>query len=84
MTPAMMQVAAYIRAAEAGVEYRPGRGAYCPACGAKLRAYITRPWADGIRVRYHRCPDPACVLSRIRRNIKSVEAGQDDKKISIG
>ena len=80
MTPAQMAVAKSIRAAEAGVEYRPGRGAYCPACGAKLRAYITKGWADGYRVRYHKCADPACVLSRLGKSVKSVE----DKKEPIG
>ena len=73
MTPAQLAVAKSIRAAEAGVEYRPGRGAYCPARGAKLRAYITKSPDAGYRVRYHKCADPACVLSRLGKNVKSIE-----------
>ena len=74
MTPAQLAVAKHLLAAESGVEYRPGRGAYCPACGAKLRAVNTQPWKDGFRVRYHRCSAPDCILARLGRNIKSIES----------
>lgn len=73
MTPAQLVIAKHLLAAEAGVEYRPGRGAYCPACGAKLKAYTTKGWCEGFRVRYHRCAAPDCVLARLGKNIKSVQ-----------
>ena len=76
MTPAQLAVAKSIRAAEAGVEYRPGRGAYCPACGAKLKVINTQQWRDSLRVRYHVCSDPGCVLFRLGKNVKSVEEKQ--------
>lgn len=73
MTPAQLVVAKHLLAAEAGVEYRPGRGAYCPACGAKLRTVNTLPWTEGFRTRYHKCAAPDCILAKMGKNIKSVQ-----------
>ena len=68
--------AKHLLAAAAGVEYRAGRGAYCPCCAAKLKAYNTQPWRDGLRIRYQRCTAPDCVLAQLGKSIKSVEEEQ--------
>lgn len=86
MTPAQLAIARALKAASDGVEFRPHRGAYCPACGCKLKSYNTQPWRDGLRVRYHHCADPDCILSRLGKTVKSVEeqprpAGRKKKPI---
>ena len=74
MTPAQLAIARALKAASDGVEFRAGRGgAYCPVCGAKLRTVVTRPPADGYRIRYHKCIATDCVLSRLGKSVKSVE-----------
>ncbi|NCD13698.1 MAG: transcriptional regulator [Bacteroidia bacterium] len=66
-------IALLIAAAEAGVDYSPRTGATCPGCGHRAKPYRTMPWEDTIRVRYHRCHHPGCLLAAIRQTIKSVE-----------
>ena len=73
MTPAQLAIARALKAASDGVEFRAGRGAYCPVCGAKLKAYNTQPWREGVRVRYHHCAAPDCILARLGKTVKSVE-----------
>lgn len=74
MTPAQLAIARALKAAADGVEFRSGRGgAYCPVCGAKLRTVVTRPPADGYRIRYHKCLATDCVLSHLGKSVKSVE-----------
>lgn len=39
-----------------GVDYSPQFGATCPKCSRRRVPVITsRPWINGIRVRYHKC-----------------------------
>lgn len=60
--------------AAAGVDYSPRHGAICPWCGGRAKIIKTLPWEDKLRVRYHRCNAPGCVLASLHTTIKSVEA----------
>lgn len=73
MTPAMMKVANFIRQAEAGVVYSDGIGALCPACGRRARTYKTARQEGGVKIRYHLCGNKNCVLSYLKKTIKSVQ-----------
>lgn len=65
------------RKAEQGVDYSPRFGAVCPECGkVKLKAYKTMPWKSGMRYRYHRCDNPACLVCALGVTVKSVEMDQ--------
>ena len=60
--------------ASAGVDYSPRHGAGCPWCGRKrIPGYRTRPWAGGLRVRYHHCPHKGCLLHEMNVGVKSVQ-----------
>lgn len=61
-----------IRKAEEGVTYG-GRGAICPACDERAHVITTRRWSDGMRVRYHKCKNPDCLLYGLDVTIKSVQ-----------
>lgn len=62
-----------IAKAEAGVDFSPRTGAQCPGCGRNVKIYKTLPWDGPVRVRYHRCTNPACLLAAVVRSIKSVQ-----------
>lgn len=62
-----------IAQAEAGVDFSPRTGAKCPCCGRTARIYKTMPWDGTVRVRYHRCNNPSCLLAAVVRSIKSVQ-----------
>lgn len=67
-------IAAAIAKAQAGVDYSPRTGATCPCCGAeKLGVRTTRPWDGTLRVRFHLCSNPRCLLAQLKQGIKSVE-----------
>jgi len=66
-------VAGVMARAAAGVDYTSRRGAICPACGRRTRVYCTRPWADNIRVRYHKCGNQACLVGNLGLSVKSIE-----------
>lgn len=67
-------IALAIKAAQAGVDYSPRTGATCPCCGAtNLRVRNTLPWSGAMRVRFHLCTNPACLLASLKQGIKSVE-----------
>jgi len=67
-------IAAAIAKAQAGVDYSPRTGATCPCCGAeKLAVVTTRPWDGSLRVRFHQCANPRCLLASLKQGIKSVE-----------
>lgn len=66
------KLVAAVNAAENGVDYS-ARGARCPFCGEKVKVYCTRPWEEGIRVRFHRCVNGKCVLQSMGTSIKSVQ-----------
>lgn len=59
--------------AASGVDYSPRYGALCPGCRKRAKIYSTRPWEGAVRVRYHRCMTPGCVINRLGKTIKSVE-----------
>lgn len=59
--------------AESGVDYRPRTGALCPACGKPAKIVSTKPWEGDLRIRYHRCQNPSCLLASIKQSIKSVQ-----------
>jgi len=71
------QVAAHLvllkSKAESGVDYRPRAGALCPSCGKSMKIVATRPWEEYLRIRYHRCRTPGCILAVIKQSIKSVQ-----------
>lgn len=71
---AMRAVALCIQQAETGVDYSPRHGAACPACGQKMGIVKTMPWQDNVRIRYHKCVNPACMLAMLGKSIKSVQA----------
>jgi len=67
-------IALAIKQAQAGVDYSPRTGATCPCCGAqKLRVETSRPWAGRMKVRFHVCANPRCLLCQLGQRIKSVE-----------
>ncbi|MHC1701786.1 MAG: transcriptional regulator [Humidesulfovibrio sp.] len=67
-------IAAAIILAQAGVDYSPKTGATCPCCRAeKLSVVTTRPWDGAMRVRFHQCTTPSCLLAKLKQGIKSVE-----------
>lgn len=72
-TPIIAHLATLKAAAESGVDYSPKHGALCPACGARMKPYKTMPWDGNVRIRYHRCTTPSCLLTTIAKTVKSVE-----------
>lgn len=79
MTPAMRQVAKFIRQAEAGVVYNDGIGALCPSCGRRARTYKTARLEGGLKIRYHHCANNDCILGHLQKSIKSVQTIGGDK-----
>ncbi len=74
MTAAAKRFVLVVESARAGVIFDSMDGAVCPCCGAtRLKAYKVMPLADGIRVRYHKCETPGCVLCAIGEGIKSLQ-----------
>lgn len=74
MNAAMMELVRAVDRARGGVTYAPKDGAVCPGCGAtRLRAYKTMPWSGSVRIRYHKCGNPECVLCAIGEGIKSLQ-----------
>ncbi|GAB6175956.1 hypothetical protein JCM16814_08470 [Desulfobaculum senezii] len=63
--------------ARSGVDYSRKGGAACPLCGKRVRVYSSPAWSGGIKVRYHHCENPSCLLSQIRTTIKSIEAASE-------
>ena len=70
---ALAHLATLKAAAEAGVDFRPRTGALCPACSRPAKIVSTKPWDGDLRIRYHRCQNPACVLACLKQSIKSVQ-----------
>lgn len=74
MTAAAKRFVLLVESARAGVVFDAREGAVCPSCGAtRLRAYRVMPWEGGIRIRYHKCGNPECVLGAIGEGIKSLQ-----------
>jgi len=70
-------VALALEAAANGVDYRPKEGAVCPWCGKKkIPVYSTKPWSGSVRVRYHHCNNPGCLLCQLHTGIKSLQENQ--------
>lgn len=75
INPETIKLIAYAKQrAEDGVAYSRRLGAVCPMCG-ESRTYTIRslPWTDGVKIRYHRCKNPNCLLCALQTTIKSVE-----------
>jgi len=74
-------IATAIKQAQAGVDYSPRTGATCPCCGAEnLRVRNTLPWSGAMRVRFHLCANPRCVLAQLKQSIKSVEKDSEPEQ----
>jgi len=60
--------------AKDGVEYSVKSGATCPLCGKKkLRVQSSPKWMGDIKIRYHKCRNPDCLLGKLGTLIKSVQ-----------
>ncbi len=59
--------------AEDGVDYTSRFGAKCPWCETKTKVLTTRPWADDMRIRYHKCTKSGCLIANMGLSIKSIE-----------
>lgn len=77
--PSMKKIVEARQMALQGVDYSPKLGAVCPWCGSRAIITNTQPWFDNTRVRYHRCGDNICVLSRMGISIKSIEVDYSGK-----
>ncbi|MBU4526574.1 MAG: transcriptional regulator [Desulfomicrobium sp.] len=74
MNAAARELVRVVDLARAGVIFSPRNGAVCPGCGAtRLRAYKTMPWSGSVRIRYHKCGNPECILCAIGEGIKSLQ-----------
>ena len=69
----LQHVEQIFRQAEYGGDYSPRNGAVCPACGARTAIYKSIPWDGDVKIRYHRCKNKSCILSRAHKSIKSVQ-----------
>ena len=69
-------LAVKIAEAEAGIDYSRRWGGRCPCCGVTAKIVRTRPWEGEVRIRYHRCHNPGCLLASSKTTIKSVEVEQ--------
>lgn len=74
MTAAARRFVLLVESARAGVIFDDLDGAVCPGCGTtRLKAYKVMPLDGGLRVRYHKCSNPECVLCAIGEGIKSLQ-----------
>ncbi|KAF1073881.1 ogr/Delta-like zinc finger family protein [Halodesulfovibrio sp. MK-HDV] len=64
-----------IAQAKSGVDYGT-HGAICPCCGKRARVHTTKKSEGGIRIRYHKCKNPDCLLQQIGVDIKSVQCDE--------
>lgn len=71
--PNVTQIVAAKREAENGVEYSPKLGALCPWCSQKTKITRTEAWDENIRIRYHKCHRPGCVIAKLKISVKSIE-----------
>lgn len=76
MNAATKRFVLIVEMARTGVIYDSKDGAACPCCGAsRLKAYKVMPLDGGLRVRYHKCANPECLLCAIGEGIKSLQEG---------
>lgn len=74
MNPAVLAIKSAKIKADTGVDYTPKNGAVCPVCGrVKAPVVTTRPWKEGTRIRFHKCPNPECLLSNMSVQFKSFQ-----------
>jgi len=74
MNAATKRFVLIVEMARTGVIYDSKTGAACPCCGApRLKAYKVMPLDGGLRVRYHKCSNPECLLCAIGEGIKSLQ-----------
>lgn len=72
--PAIALVKRARQRADQSVDYSPRYGAVCPECGTtNLKVITSRPWEDNIKVRFHKCRNPECLLCWMGTSIKSVQ-----------
>lgn len=62
-----------VEAARAGVTYTARDKASCPACCGELETTCTKAWSGNVRIRYHKCTNPDCVLFMLGQSVKSIE-----------
>ena len=67
-------IAAAMARARAGVDYLPKEGAACPMCGKRCPVVSSPKESAGVKIRYHRCRNGACVLASLDVLVKSVQA----------
>ena len=60
-------IAMALALAEDGVRWIKGKGAFCPACGEKMRVKSTRK-----ELRYCCCESTTCVLGMLKIGIKAL------------
>lgn len=83
-SPSIAKIAKAKEAAAAGVDFSPRTGASCPWCGEKTKVVTTKPWEDGLRIRYHRCEHAGCVLAVMGLSIKSIQVDHDaDREVVV-
>jgi hypothetical protein len=69
----LLLVVELLDAARSGVTYTAKLKASCPACGQQLHTVSTKPWSGCVRIRYHKCINPDCLLSMLGQSVKSIE-----------
>jgi hypothetical protein len=64
-------IAVAISKARNGIVYDTKDGAFCPACGERVKVLVTKPWLGSSRLRYHKCDNPKCVMCVLDETIRS-------------
>lgn len=67
----LLAVADAIKKARDGVDYDVRDGAACPYCGHRTKVHRALRFDGDLRLRYHRCNNPECVLAVVEENIRS-------------
>ena len=64
--------------ADAGVDYSVKYGGVCPVCATDHLPVITsRAWKGNVKIRFHKCNNADCILSRMGVSIKSVQVSDE-------
>lgn len=67
-------VASALHEVKQGVNYSRRLGAVCPVCGTpRAKTIRSMPWADGVKIRYHRCANPGCLVFALQLTFKSID-----------
>ena len=68
-------ILAALAKAEDGTVFQTGKGAPCPVCGMRSKVVGTPKWEGRLKIRYHRCANPDCLLCVLNKNFKSIQEG---------